>query len=87
MAPRQSSLSIYRAVVFAATVFAVAAAIFLLDNNLYSHPDRFQESDYIMTFYVAGHLAAWYIASRLHEASAIAIRDATLPTVWKNCAK
>ena len=58
MAARQSSLSLHRAVVFAATVFTVAAAIFLLDNNLYSHPDRFQESDYIMTFYVAGHLAA-----------------------------
>jgi hypothetical protein len=28
----------------------------------------------IILGFVAGHLAAWYIASRLHEASAIAIR-------------
>src|SRR5262245_18498330 len=56
MAARQ--LSIYRAVIFAATVFTVAAIIFLLDSNLFSQREQFRESDYIMTFYVAGHLAA-----------------------------
>ncbi|HEV8725959.1 MAG TPA: glycosyltransferase family 87 protein [Candidatus Binatia bacterium] len=48
----------YRALVFLATVFALASGIFLLDNNLFSQRERFQESDFIMTFYVAGHLAA-----------------------------
>jgi hypothetical protein len=58
MVARQSTLTPYRALVFAATVYTVASWIFLLDNNLLSQADRFQESDYIMTFYVAGHLAA-----------------------------
>ena len=58
MAARQPTLTPYRALVFAATVFAVASLLFLLDNNLLSQPDKFQESDFIMTFYVAGHLAA-----------------------------
>ncbi|HEY3154294.1 MAG TPA: glycosyltransferase 87 family protein, partial [Candidatus Binatia bacterium] len=48
----------YRALVFLATVFALASGIFLLDNNLFSQRERFQESDFIMTFYVAGHLVA-----------------------------
>ncbi len=58
MAARRLSSTPYRALVFLATAFALAAAIFLIDNNLSSQPDKFQESDYIMTFYVAGHLAA-----------------------------
>src|SRR5262245_15175634 len=56
MAARQPS--IYRAIIFAATVFTVAATIFLVDSNMFSQREQFQESDYIMTFYVAGHLAA-----------------------------
>lgn len=58
MAARQPPLTAYRALVFAATVFAVASWIFLVDTNLFSQSEKFQESDYIMTFYVAGHLAA-----------------------------
>jgi hypothetical protein len=54
----RSALTRYRALVFLATVFALASGIFLLDNNLFSQRERFQESDFIMTFYVAGHLAA-----------------------------
>jgi len=66
MAARPPSTILYRAAVFLATVFAVAAAVFLIDNNLFSQRDRFQESDYIMTFYVAGHLAAAGRASELY---------------------
>jgi Glycosyltransferase family 87 len=58
MAARHSPVTPYRALVFAATVLAVASLFFLIDNNLFSQRDRFQESDFIMTFYVAGHLAA-----------------------------
>jgi hypothetical protein len=58
MAARQISSTPYRALVFAATVFAVASLLFLIDTNLFSQRDKFQESDFIMTFYVAGHLAA-----------------------------
>ena len=54
----RSALTRYRALVFLATVFALASGIFLLDNNLFSQRERFQESDFIMTFYVAGHLVA-----------------------------
>ena len=43
---------------FVATVWTVASCFFLIDNNLFSQRERFQESDFIMTFYVAGHLAA-----------------------------
>jgi hypothetical protein len=66
MAARQLSLTPYRALVFSATVFAVAAVIFLVDNNLFSQSEKFQESDYIMTFYVAGHLAATGRADELY---------------------
>jgi Glycosyltransferase family 87 len=58
MAARQISLTHYRALVFAATVLAIVSLFFLIDNNLFSQRDKFQESDFIMTFYVAGHLAA-----------------------------
>jgi Glycosyltransferase family 87 len=58
MAARELTLIPYRALVFTATVFAVASLFFLIDNNLFSQREKFQESDFIMTFYVAGHLAA-----------------------------
>ena len=48
----------YRALIFLATAWALASCIFLLDSNLSSEREKFQESDFIMTFYVAGHLAA-----------------------------
>lgn len=44
--------------VFLATAWALASCIFLLDANLFSEREKFQESDFIMTFYVAGHLVA-----------------------------
>jgi Glycosyltransferase family 87 len=55
---RQSSASVYRVGVFLATAWTVATVFFLVDNNLISQRARFQESDFIMTFYVAGHLVA-----------------------------
>ncbi len=56
MAPSRSSARFFRAVIFLATVWTVASCIFLVDNNLFSQRERFQESDFIMTFYVAGRL-------------------------------
>ncbi|MGH7854623.1 MAG: glycosyltransferase family 87 protein [Candidatus Binatia bacterium] len=56
MAESPPSSRLFRAVVFVATVLTVASWIFLIDNNLFSQRERFQESDFIMTFYVAGQL-------------------------------
>lgn len=57
--PDWSTVStLYRAVVFLATAFAVAVFIFLVDKNLVSQSEQFQESDFIMTFYVAGRLVS-----------------------------
>lgn len=56
MAARPPSSRSFRALVFLATVLTVASWIFLIDNNLFSQRERFQESDFIMTFYVAGQL-------------------------------
>jgi len=47
---------LFRAALFVAAVWTVATWIFLVDNNLFSQRERFQESDFIMTFYVAGQL-------------------------------
>ena len=58
MTDRSSSLTPYRALLFFATAFTLASWIFLIDANLLSQRDQFHESDYIMTFYVAGRLAA-----------------------------
>jgi Glycosyltransferase family 87 len=58
MAAVRSSVTSFRVLVFLATVFAVASWIFLIDSNLFSQREKFHESDFIMTFYVAGHLAA-----------------------------
>lgn len=56
MTERSSSVTPYRALLFIATVFTIASWLFLVDSNLISQRDKFHESDYIMTFYVAGHL-------------------------------
>lgn len=48
----------YRLLILLATAWALASCILLLDSNLFSEREKFQESDFIMTFYVAGHLAA-----------------------------
>jgi len=58
MTERRFAVNPYRALVFVATVFTLTSGLFLIDSNLISQRDEFQESDYIMTFYVAGHLAA-----------------------------
>lgn len=44
--------------IFLATAWTVATCLFLVDTNLFSQRERFQESDFIMTFYVAGRLVA-----------------------------
>jgi len=55
--PDRSTVSTpYRTIVFLATAFTVAVFIFLVDRNLFSQSEQFQESDFIMTFYVAGRL-------------------------------
>jgi glycosyl transferase family 87 len=56
MAETPPSSRLFRALVFVATVLTVASWIFLIDSNLFSQRERFQESDFIMTFYVAGQL-------------------------------
>jgi hypothetical protein len=56
MTENPPSSRLFRALVFLATVLTVASWIFLVDNNLFSQRERFQESDFIMTFYVAGQL-------------------------------
>ena len=48
----------HRILVFLATVWALAFDVPMVDTNL-SDPKRFEESDYIMTFYVAGYLGFW----------------------------
>jgi len=58
MTDRRLAVTPYRALVFFATVCALTSVLFLIDSNLSSQRDQFQESDYIMTFYVAGHLVA-----------------------------
>jgi hypothetical protein len=69
MTAGRSASTRYRTLVFLATVFAVASWIFLLDNNLFSQREKFQESDFIMTFYVAGHLTANRRSSELYPQS------------------
>ena len=56
MAETPPSSRLFRAALFVAAVWTVATWIFLVDNNLFSQRERFQESDFIMTFYVAGQL-------------------------------
>jgi hypothetical protein len=64
MAETPPSSRLYRALVFLATVLTVASWIFLIDSNLFSQREKFQESDFIMTFYVAGQLV---LAGRSEE--------------------
>lgn len=45
----------YRVLVFLGTVWGLAFIILMVDTNL-SKPNFFDQSDYVMTFYVAGHL-------------------------------
>jgi hypothetical protein len=51
-----------------AAVFGLTQVFFLIDSN-FSHPKEFQESDYVMTFYVAGHLSATGRESELYPTS------------------
>lgn len=66
MAKRRPSATFHQAVVFLATAWTVAFWLFLLDSNLFSHRDTFQESDFIMTFYVAGDLVAHHRSADLY---------------------
>jgi hypothetical protein len=69
MTERRFSVTPYRVVLFIATVFTITSIIFLVDSNLFSQRREFQESDYIMTFYVAGHLIVSGKASDLYPAA------------------
>lgn len=69
MADRSSPTKLYRAGVFLATAFTVAIFIFLVDRNLFSQTEQFQESDFIMTFYVAGRLVGDGRAGELYPAA------------------
>ena len=69
MTERRVFAAPYRPLIFLATVFTLASGIFLIDSNLFSQRDQFQESDYIMTFYVAGHLAATGRSQELYPAA------------------
>lgn len=62
------SLICRRILIFIATVWTLVQALFLIDSNL-SNPKRFQESDYIMTFYVAGRLVATGRSDQLYPAA------------------
>ena len=66
MPDRSTYSSAYRIVVFLATAFTVASFMFLIDKNLFSQSEQFQESDFIMTFYVAGRLVSHGRASELY---------------------
>ncbi len=57
MTEPSATVTPYRVLLFIATVWALTQIIFLFDAN-FSRAKQFQESDYIMTFYVAGHLVA-----------------------------
>ncbi|MDP9129635.1 MAG: DUF2029 domain-containing protein [Candidatus Binatota bacterium] len=66
MPDRSTDSTPYRTVVFLATAFTLAVCIFIIDNNLFSQPERFHESDFIMTFHVAGRLVSDGRASELY---------------------
>ena len=68
MADSRRYRNFFRAVIFCATVWTVASWLFLIDNNLFSQRERFQESDFIMTFYIAGRLVLAGRASELYPA-------------------
>src|SRR6266705_3774166 len=54
-----------RIFVFLGTVWALTFLLLMVDTNL-SDPNKFVGSDYVMTFYVAGHLVASGQASSLY---------------------
>jgi hypothetical protein len=70
MAASLPSSKFVRAVVFLATVWSVASWMFLVDSNLFSQRERFHESDFIMTFYIAGRLVLAGRTSELYPAPA-----------------
>jgi len=57
MAALQSGLT-FRFLIFLSTAWTLTSWLFLIDTNFFSHRQEFQESDFIMTFYVAGAIAA-----------------------------
>jgi hypothetical protein len=69
MAERLPSSKFFRAVLFCATVWTVASWMFLIDNNLFSQRERFHESDFIMTFYIAGLLVSAGRSGELYPAA------------------
>ena len=64
-------MTAYRALLFLATVWGLTQILFLVDAN-FSRARQFHEADYVMTFYVAGHLVATGKESDLYPE-----RDAT----------
>ena len=66
MPDRATPSTLYRAGLFLATAFTVAVFIFLADKNLFSQSEQFQESDFIMTFYIAGRLVGDSRANELY---------------------
>jgi len=68
MPERRFSVTPYRALLFFATVMGLTQILLLVDAN-FSRAKQFQESDYIMTFYVAGHLVAADEESQLYPAT------------------
>jgi hypothetical protein len=68
MADPTPSSRFFRAALFLASVWTVATWIFLIDNNLFSQRERFQESDFIMTFYIAGQLVLTGRSNELYPA-------------------
>jgi len=66
MPDRPTATITYRIVVFLATAFTVAVFLFLIDQNLFTQSEQFQESDFIMTFYVAGRLVGDGRANELY---------------------
>jgi hypothetical protein len=67
MTARGSTVTPYRVLLFCATVWALTQILFLVDAN-FSRAKQFQESDYIMTFYIAGRLVAAGRAADLYPA-------------------
>lgn len=68
MADRSPSRRSRRAAIFLATAWTLTSWLLLIDSNLFSQRERFQESDFIMTFYVAGRLVMAGRSSELYPA-------------------
>ncbi len=65
MTVRSFTVTPYGILLFVATVWGLTQILFLIDAN-FSRAKQFQESDYVMTFYVAGHLVAEGKAGELY---------------------